>query len=121
MAAGIDGIWKEHWRNVGEFIREQRRLAELSQRDLARLVNLSDTYMSQLERGLHEPSIRVLKSIADGLGVSAEQLIAFASGLQGDRQPPVSTEDAIRSDPRLTDQQRRALLSVLRSYLDENA
>lgn len=116
--------WDQHLKRVGAFIKEQRRLAELSQREFARLVNLSDTYMSQLERGMHEPSIRVLRSIAEGLNLSADQLIAFVAGLGG--QPtstaaPASTEDAIRADPRLDLAQKQALLSVLRSYLDAAA
>lgn len=119
-------LWGEHLRQVGKFIRAQRQLADLSQRDLAKLVNLSDTYMSQLERGLHEPSIRVLRALAEGLGIGAEQLIAFAAGLEGPdgeglgpRQPP-ATEEAIKADPRLDDSQKRALLGVLRSYLRDN-
>lgn len=121
--------WGDHLRHLGSFIRAQRQLAELSQRDLAKAVNLSDTYMSQIERGLHEPSIRVLRALADGLGIGAEQLIAFAAGLEGPGgeggssspgRTPVSTEEAIKSDPRLDDAQKRALLGVLRSYLKEN-
>ncbi len=114
-----DDPWSAHLQRVGSFIRTQRQVAELSQRELARLIDLSDTYLSQLERGLHEPSIRVLRSLADGLGLGAEQLIAFAAGLS-DTEPQRTaprTEDAIRSDPRLTDAQKRALLGVLRSYL----
>jgi transcriptional regulator with XRE-family HTH domain len=118
-----DEPWADHLRHVGEFIRRQRQLAELSQRDLARLVNLSDTYMSQLERGLHEPSIRVLRALAQGLGIGAEQLIAFAAGLDGgkDGDRPPGTEEAIRADSRLSDAQKKALLGVLRSYLQSNA
>jgi transcriptional regulator with XRE-family HTH domain len=115
--------WDAHLKRVGAFIREQRRLAELSQREFARTVNLSDTYMSQLERGMHEPSIRVLRAIAEGLNLSADQLIAFVAGLGG--QPSSSreatTEEAIRSDPRLDLGQKQALLSVLRSYLAASA
>src|SRR5262245_55705187 len=118
-----DEPWADHLRHVGEFIRRQRQLAELSQRDLARLVNLSDTYMSQLERGLHEPSIRVLRALAEGLGIGAEQLIAFAAGLDGRREGARTpgTEEAIRADERLSDAQKKALLGVLRSYLQANA
>ena len=116
--------WDQHLKQVGAFIKEQRRLSELSQRQFARMVNLSDTYMSQLERGLHEPSIRVLRAIAEGLNLSADQLIAFAAGLTG--QPSsggrqTTTEDAIRADPRLDLGQKQALLSVLRSYVDASA
>lgn len=115
-----DELWSAHLRNLGGFIREQRRLAELSQRDLAKLVNLSDTYMSQLERGLHEPSVRVLRSLADGLGVGLEQLMSLVTGAPGepaaDADATPSTEQAIRHDPRLTATQREALLGVLRSF-----
>ncbi len=111
--------WQQHLKQVGAFIKEQRRLAELSQREFARSVNLSDTYMSQLERGMHEPSIRVLRAIADGLNLSAEQLITFAAGIGGQPEPagPATTEGAIKADPRLSVAQKQALLGVLRSYL----
>ncbi len=123
MTSG-DPSWKPDLGQLGAFIRAQRKLAELSQRDLARMVNLSDTYMSQLERGMHEPSVRVLKALAEGLGLGAEQLLGFAAGLSGDEPEAVrtsTTEDAIRHDARLSDAQKKALLGVLRSYLDENA
>ncbi len=48
---------------LGDFIKSQRRLAELSQRELARLADLSDAYLSQLERGRHEPSVRVVTGV----------------------------------------------------------
>jgi len=96
-------------------------MAELSQRELAKMSNLSDTYMSQLERGMHEPSIRVLKSIARSLGIPVEQFIGFAAGVY--EEPvgaPAGTEDAIRADARLTAEQRKALLGVLASFLSAN-
>ena len=121
------GAANENLRRLGELIRTQRKLAELSQRDLARMVNLSDTYMSQIERGMHEPSVRVLRSLADGLGLGAEQLLTFAAGLSGAAEPGAAgsatdvptTEESIRRDPRLTKAQKSALLGVLRSYLAE--
>ena len=76
-----EDIWKEHLRTLGEYIKAQRQMNQLTQRELARLADLSDTYMSQLERGLHEPSIRVLKSLAESLGIRPDQLIMYASGL----------------------------------------
>lgn len=111
--------WSAHVRRVGAFLRSQRQVAELSQRELARLADLSDTYLSQIERGLHQPSIKVLRALAGGLGLGADQLIAFAAGLT-DREPEPSaprTEDAIRQDTRLSEDQKRALLAVLRTYL----
>jgi transcriptional regulator with XRE-family HTH domain len=110
---------------LGELIRAQREAARLSLRDLAALTNVSNPYLSQIERGLHEPSVRVLRSIADALGLSAETLLASA-GLLGDdsaERPAVSptVEQAIDADERLTAEQRQALISVYRSYVDANA
>jgi transcriptional regulator with XRE-family HTH domain len=113
------GLRRELLVKLGEFIKGQRRLNQLSQRELARLADLSDTYMSQLERGRHEPSLRVLRSLADSLGIRPDQLILFAAGLPMP-EDPVSAEDAIRGDRRLTAAQRMALLAVLRSYVESN-
>jgi len=121
-----DDPWSAHLLKVGAFIREQRRMVQLSQRELARAAGLSDTYLSQLERGLHEPSIRALKAIAKGLNISAEQLISLtasmgAGGTADDDAVEVDTEAAIRSDTRLSEPQKLALLAVLASYVAENA
>jgi transcriptional regulator with XRE-family HTH domain len=116
-------LWKENLQRLGEFIKAQRQMNQLSQRELARLADLSDTYMSQIERGLHEPSIRVLRALAESLGIHPNQLINYAAGLPVDGvddRPPVRAEDAIRSDPRFTAAQKRALLGVVRSYLEAN-
>ena len=115
-----EAVWKEHLQRVGAYIRTQRRVSHLSQRQLADMADLSDTYMSQLERGLHEPSIRVLRQLAEGLGVRPEQLIMHAAGLDAD-QVVVSTEEAIRRDPRFSAAQRQALLGVVRSFLAGDA
>jgi transcriptional regulator with XRE-family HTH domain len=114
-----DALWKENLQRLGGFIRAQRQFHRLSQRELAKLADLSDTYMSQLERGLHEPSIRVLRAVADSLGVKASQLIMYAAGLPLD-DDDITTEEAIRRDPRFTDAQRQALLGVVKSYLESN-
>ena len=112
-------LWKEHLKGLGEYIRAQRQLSQLSQRQLARLSDVSDTYMSQLERGLHEPSIRVLRALADSLGIRPDQLIMYAAGLPVDDEgSAMKTETAIRKDPRFTDRQKRALLAIVRSYLE---
>ncbi len=121
--------WRDQLEGLGSFIRSQRRLANLSLRQLAELTDVSNPYLSQIERGLHEPSVRVLKSIARALNVSAETLLAQAGlleneeagGASGDGQRAAAdTEVAIRSDPKLTDAQKNALLGVYRSYLAEN-
>lgn len=105
---------------LGSFIRAQRTMANLSLRQLSALAQVSNPYLSQIERGLSEPSIRVLKSIAEALDISAETLYEQAGLIGGDRVDQQATEDAIRSDPRLTEQQRHALLTVYRTCLEAN-
>lgn len=106
-------------RMLGGFIRAQRQMANLSLRQLSALTEVSNPYLSQVERGLHEPSVRVLKSIANALNVSAETLFEQAGLISGVGRPDTeSTESAIRSDRRLTESQRHALLAVYRSFVD---
>jgi transcriptional regulator with XRE-family HTH domain len=106
---------------LGAFIRAQRQMANLSLRQLSALTEVSNPYLSQVERGLHEPSVRVLSAIADALNVSAEMLFEQAGLISRTDQPDdQATESAIRADPRLTDPQRRALLTVYRSYVETN-
>jgi transcriptional regulator with XRE-family HTH domain len=120
-----DDSWRRHLETLGSFIRSQRRLANLSLRDLAARTDISNPYLSQVERGLHEPSVRVLKAIATALDLSAETLLAQAGLLErdvdGDIQAAASdTAAAIRADARLSDEQKEALLAVYRSYLADN-
>ena len=105
--------------SLGEFIAGQRRAAQLSLRQLAEQTGISNPYLSQIERGLHQPSIKVIKSLADALNLSAEAMLAQAAGLDDDdNTPPNSgTEAAIRADVRLSESQKQALLSVYRSFL----
>jgi transcriptional regulator with XRE-family HTH domain len=105
---------------LGAFIRAQRQMANLSLRELAAMTQVSNPYLSQIERGLSEPSARVLKTIAEALNLSAEALFAQA-GLMPESHPRAddATETAIRTDPRLSESQKRALLGVYRSYLVE--
>lgn len=111
-----DDPWKQQAEAFGEFIRTQRRLAKLSLRQLAAASEISDAYLSQLERGLHAPSMRVLKSLADAFGMSPTMFLAQA-GLLGEQDVPVGTELAIRADPRLTEAQKEALLGVYRGFV----
>lgn len=110
---------------LGELIRTQRQQAELTLRELAARTNVSNPYLSQIERGLHEPSVRVLKAIAGALNLSAESLLQQAGILEtpaqdvGVRAP--SVEEALRADPALSNEQREALLSVYRSFVDDLA
>lgn len=116
--------WKAQLEAFGTFIRTQRQLAKLSLRELAELARVSNPYLSQIERGLHEPSIRVVKAIAEALDISAETLLAQV-GLRADEERPDgrvpgATEAAISADPYLSDSQRQALLAVYRSYVAES-
>jgi transcriptional regulator with XRE-family HTH domain len=119
---GADASGRRQLEALGELIRKQRQQAELTLRDLAERANVSNPYLSQIERGLHEPSVRVLKAIAGALNLSAEQLLVQAGVLEGTEReapPPPTVEDAVRADPRLTPDQRAALLSVYRSFVDD--
>lgn len=121
-----DDLWEGQNKALGAFIRAQRELASLSLRQLSDLADVSNAYLSQIERGLHEPSVRVIRSVARALGVPAEVLLAQA-GLLDDpapaetaadvASPPPSVEDAVRADPRLSDAEKDALLAVYRSYV----
>jgi transcriptional regulator with XRE-family HTH domain len=101
---------------LGEFIRMQRRLADLSLRGLAEIADVSNAYLSQVERGLYMPSGHVLKAIADALDLSAEALYAKA-GLLDDRpkEGGPGVEEAIKLDDSLTPEQKEALIRVYQS------
>lgn len=118
----LDEAARKQLQSLGEFIRERRKAAEYSLRDLADKANVSNPYLSQIERGLHTPSVRVLKAIATALNVSAESLLVQAGLLEGvedDGESP-DVEDAVRRDKRLSDDQKAAMLAVYRSYVAQN-
>jgi transcriptional regulator with XRE-family HTH domain len=100
----------------GQFIHTQRKLARLSLRELAARTEVSNAYLSQLERGLHAPSVRVLKSLADAFNLSAETIPPPPPRHDDTPAEGVDTEAAIRADPRLTDSQKEALLGVYRGF-----
>jgi len=106
------------FRSVGDFIRSQRELMSLSMRQLAEMAQVSNPYLSQIERGVYKPSAQVLKGIADALDMSAETLYREA-GLLDDsvERPAVSVEDAIRVDPRLTQEGKQALIQVYQGLI----
>jgi transcriptional regulator with XRE-family HTH domain len=112
--------WTAQMNALGEFIRAQRQLANLSLREMASMTSVSNAYLSQVERGLHQPSLKVLHSIAAALQLSTEQLLAQAGWASGAREATATgrTEEAIRTDPRLSPEQRAALLGVYRSFVD---
>ena len=114
---------------LGRFIREQRQLARLSLREVARMSSISNAYLSQVERGLHEPSLRVLRSVAEALELPVEELYRRSDPEGQPGQDPVGTEledgrrtsaveTAIREEPRLGAAQKEALLTVFRGFLE---
>jgi transcriptional regulator with XRE-family HTH domain len=126
--------WQARREALGAFIRTQRKMANLSLRQLAELTSLSNPYLSQVERGLHQPSVRVLKAISDALNLSAETLLAQAGLIDavtgvgpdadetgqpdgGQTAQKVRTEDVIGADERLSDDQKTALIAVYRSMV----
>jgi transcriptional regulator with XRE-family HTH domain len=110
---------KAGWGSLGEFIRSQRELANLSMRQLAEIAKISNPYLSQVERGLYKPSADVLKSIANALHLSAETMYTQA-GLLDETTDPADNhhgvEHAIKLDPRLTVDQKEALIRIYRSF-----
>ena len=111
----------ERSQRLGEIIRRQRELGELSMRQFAELVGISNPYLSQIERGLREPSERVVAAIAEALQVSADSLYEQA-GMSPDANDDQASAvvDAIRADPRLTGRQRQALLEVYQAFTAES-
>jgi transcriptional regulator with XRE-family HTH domain len=102
----------------GRYLRTQRELAQLSLRQLAELTRISNPYLSQIERGLHQPSVAVIKALAQALNLSAEELLAQAAGLEGTSGKRQSVESAVRTDDRLSASQKRALVAVYRSMVE---
>jgi transcriptional regulator with XRE-family HTH domain len=115
--------WKAQMEALGAFIRTQRKLADLSLREMAEMTEVSNPYLSQLERGLHQPSVRVLKAIADALNLSAETLLVQAGLLEEDEKGEAATgsrvEAAIRTDAALSDAQKEALINVYRAMVSD--
>ncbi|WP_312717938.1 helix-turn-helix transcriptional regulator [Mobilicoccus sp.] len=120
---------------LGSYIRAQRQLADLSLRQLAGLSNVSNAYLSQVERGLHQPSLKVLGSIADALDISTEHLLAQAGvmstgasnlrragGQNGteETRPSPAVVEAVEADEALTDDEKQALLALYRTFVERH-
>jgi transcriptional regulator with XRE-family HTH domain len=139
----VDDFWKQQAEGFGRFLRAQRKLADLSLRELAAMADVSNAYVSQLERGQHQPSVRVLRALAEALNISYQKMLTQAGVLEDDdlsddrTAPEVSenpaagrsggaepssrrtlTEGAILADPLLTVEQKQALLAVYRGFVE---
>ena len=108
----------ERPRDLGSFIRDQRRNARLSLRKLSEQAGISNPYLSQIERGLRKPSAEILQGIAKGLRISAETLYERA-GLLSERPGGPDLVDEILRDTTITERQRDALISIYRSFQAE--
>jgi transcriptional regulator with XRE-family HTH domain len=107
--------------NLGEYLREQRRNAQLSLRQLADAAGVSNPYLSQIERGLRKPSAEVLQQVAKALRISAETLYVRAGILDAERdRDEVETRAVILADPTLTERQKQVLLQIYVSFRKEN-
>jgi len=104
----------------GEFVKAQRRLAQVSQRNLARMSGVSDSYLSQIERGNYRPSPQVVKALAQAFGLKPEQLYTMLGFMDDEKQATgPSVEQAIQLDPKLEPAQKDALIRVYRSFLEK--
>jgi transcriptional regulator with XRE-family HTH domain len=111
---------EERWEELGEFIREQRRVGHLSLRRLSDMAGISNPYLSQIERGLRKPSAEILQSIARGLRISAETLYVRA-GILDERDDDTDLVGDILRDPSMTERQKQALVEIYRSFQAEAA
>jgi transcriptional regulator with XRE-family HTH domain len=106
---------------VGEFLREQRRSAQLSLRQLADAAGVSNPYLSQIERGLRKPSAEILQQLAKALRISAETLYVQAGMLDARERDTLEVPAAILTDPSINERQKQVLIQIYESFRKENA
>ncbi|MFP5020396.1 helix-turn-helix domain-containing protein [Pseudonocardia phyllosphaerae] len=130
----VEDAWTAQVNALGGFIRAQRQMAKLSLREMAAMTKVSNAYLSQVERGLHQPSLKVLRSIADALRLDTDQMLSRAGWSVRDEHEAheaapdpedagpavVSVEAAIAADARLSGEQKAALLGVYRSFVERD-
>jgi transcriptional regulator with XRE-family HTH domain len=104
-------------RELGEFIRSQRKSARLSLKSVSSVAGVSIPYLSQIERGLRKPSAEILQAIAKGLRISAETLYVQAGFLED--RPVSDVVGAVMSDPALTERHKQALVEIYRAFREE--
>ena len=106
---------EERWRDLGEFIREQRHIGHLSLRKLSEMAGVSNPYLSQIERGLRKPSAEILQQIARALEISSETLYVRA-GILEERPDEADLVGEIRRDPWIDEEQKRTLIQIYESF-----
>ena len=116
----LAGLSKIDVRDLGTYIRDQRKSAQISLRQLASLAGVSNPYLSQIERGLRHPSAEILQQIAKALRISAEALYVQA-GILDERHVANDTTSAVLADESITERQKQVLLEIYASFRAENA
>jgi transcriptional regulator with XRE-family HTH domain len=106
-------------RNLGDYIRDQRKTAQISLRQLARAAGVSNPYLSQIERGLRKPSAEILQQIARALRISAEALYVQA-GILDERHVDSDVRNAVFADTTLSERQKQVLIEIYDSFRREN-
>jgi transcriptional regulator with XRE-family HTH domain len=106
---------------LGEYLREQRRSAQLSLRQLAEAAGVSNPYLSQIERGLRKPSADILQQLARALRISAETLYVQAGILDARERDELEVPAAILTDPSINERQKQVLIQIYESFRKENA
>ncbi|HKY14247.1 MAG TPA: helix-turn-helix transcriptional regulator [Microthrixaceae bacterium] len=109
----------KRWHDLGEFIREQRNVGQMSLRKLSELAGVSNPYLSQIERGLRKPSAEILQQIARALEISSETLYVRA-GILDEPDGTLDLVREIRRDPRITEDQKKTLVRIYESFCREN-
>ena len=106
--------------SLGDYLREQRRQARLTLRQLAEMTGVSNPYLSQIERGLRKPSAEVLQQLAKALRISAETLYVRAGILDVGEHGERSVQMTVLADATLTERQKQVLLDIYESFQREN-
>ena len=109
---------ESRWRDLGEFIREQRRIGHLSLRKLSEMAGISNPYLSQIERGLRKPSAEIIQQIARALEISSETLYVRA-GILESREGETDLITEIRRDPWINEEQKKTLIQIYESFRAE--
>ncbi len=117
----VEGMGALKVGELGEFLREQRRSARLSLRQLAEAAGVSNPYLSQIERGLRKPSADILQQLAKALRISAETLYVQAGMLDARERDELEVPAAILADPSINERQKQVLIQIYESFRKENA
>lgn len=116
----IGGVSLTKVGELGRFIRDQRRTARLSLRKMAQMAEISNPYLSQIERGLRRPSAEILQSIAKALRISAETLYVKAGILEERVEGSMDTMTALLRDHALSEKQKQVLIEIYQSFRTED-